>query len=392
MQNTKKLYYEDSHMAEFTAEVLSCEKETKKTGIIYKIVLDRTAFFPEGGGQSADTGYLNGAAVRDVKEKEGIICHICKKELPVGTKVQGRLDFEKRFDKMQNHTGEHIVSGLVHRLFGYENVGFHLGTDVTMDFNGELTKEDLRMIEKKANEAVIKNIPVQTAFPDKETLASMTYRSKIELEGEVRIVTIPGYDCCACCAPHVKLTGEIGMIKLLSAQSYKGGTRVTMVCGFRALADYNQKAEQIHSVSVLLSAKQTEIADAVAHMKAELTDCKGQLAGFRQQLLQLKANQLEDGMPNICMFEPDLSGNEIRMLVNLCMEKCRGICIVFGGSDTDGHPFVAGSRTKDVREFGKALQEAFAGRGGGKPEMIQGSIMGEQKAIEAWILHKFEEN
>ncbi|MBO5279106.1 MAG: hypothetical protein J6B06_06430 [Lachnospiraceae bacterium] len=392
MQNTKKLYYEDSHMAEFTAEVLSCEKETGKEGTIYKIVLDRTAFFPEGGGQSADTGYLNDAAVSDVKEKEGIIYHICQKELPVGTRVQGRLDFEKRFDKMQNHTGEHIVSGLVHELFGYENVGFHLGTDVTMDFSGELSKEDLLMIERKANEAVIKNIPVQTAFPDKETLASMTYRSKIELEGEVRIVTIPGYDCCACCAPHVRLTGEIGMIKLLSAQKYKGGTRVTMVCGFRALADYNQKSEQISAVSVLLSAKQTEIADAVAHVKEELTVCKSQLTGLRQQLLQLKVSQLEDRMPNICMFEPDLNGNEIRMLVNLCMEKCDGICIAFSGSDTDGYQFVAGSRTKDMREFGKALQEAFEGRGGGKPEMIQGSIKGEQKAIEAWILHKLEEN
>lgn len=392
MEKTKKLYYEDSHLSEFEAEVVACEEENGKDGLVYKIVLNQTAFFPEGGGQSADVGHLSEITVEDVQEKDDVIYHICRTAIPVGTKVQGKLDYEKRFDKMQNHTGEHIVSGLVHTYFGYENVGFHLGTEVTMDFSGELTKEDLLMIERKANEAVIKNLPVQAEFPNQETLAAMTYRSKIELEGDVRIVTIPGYDCCACCAPHVTLTGEIGIIKLLSGQKYKGGTRVTMVCGFRALADYNQKSEQIGAVSVLLSAKQTEIAEAVTHVKEELSACKGQLSGLKQQLLQVKAEQLEEGLPNICMFEPDLNGNEIRALVNLCMEKCEGICVVFSGTDENGYQFVAGSRTKDMREFGKALQEAFEGRGGGKPEMIQGSVKGTQEGIESWFLHKAAEN
>ena len=178
-------------------------------------MLDRTAFFPEGGGQPADTGFLNDVVVQDVREKNGIIYHISMEPIAVGTKVKGKLDFEERFDRMQNHTGEHIVSGLVHQQFGYENVGFHLGTDVTMDFNGELTKEDLLIIEKKANEAVIKNIPVQAEFPNKDTLASMNYRSKIELNGDIRIVTIPGYDCCACATPHLLSTLVIGIIKLI---------------------------------------------------------------------------------------------------------------------------------------------------------------------------------
>ncbi len=392
MQTTRKLFYEDSHLSEFEAEVLSCGETEGKQGIIYQIVLDQTAFFPEGGGQSADTGYLNDVPVQDTKEKSGIIYHICTEAIPAGTKVHGKLDFEKRFDRMQNHTGEHIVSGLVHKHFNYENVGFHLGTEVTMDFSGELSREDLLMIEQEANEAVVKNLSVQTEFPDKDALASIAYRSKIELEGAVRIVTIPGYDCCACCAPHVKFTGEIGIIKLLNGQKYKGGTRVTMVCGFRALADYNNKSEQITAISVLLSAKQTEAADAAVHMKEELTACKNQLAGLKQQLFTCKVDQLEENLPYICMFESDLSGNEIRMLVNMCMEKCEGICIVLSGSDENGYQFVAGSRTIDLRGFGKALQESFQGRGGGKAEMIQGSVKGTREAIEEWILHKAAKN
>lgn len=387
MLETEKLFYQDSHLSEFEAEVLACEKKEGKEGL-FQIVLDRTAFFPEGGGQPADTGFLNQVAIQDTKEKNGVIYHISTEPIAVGTKVKGKLDFEKRFDRMQNHTGEHIVSGLVHQQFGYENVGFHLGTDVTMDFNGELTKEDLLIIEKKANEAVIKNIKVQTEFPNKDSLASMDYRSKIELNGDVRIVTIPGYDCCACCAPHVLYTGEIGMVKLLGGQRYKGGTRVTMVCGFRALADYNQKSEQILSISVLLSSKQTDVFSATAHIKEELDSCKVKLSLLKQQMFAIKVSQLEENQPFICMFEPDLNGNEIRMLVNLGMEKTDGICVVLSGKEDGEYQFVAGSRTKDVRGFGKEFQDAFQGRGGGKAEMVQGSVKGTREMIESWILHK----
>lgn len=389
-QQTVKLFYTDSHMAEFDATVLACERLEKEG--LYGIVLDRTAFFPEGGGQQADTGILGDACVKDVKEKGGTICHICDRPLPVGETVHGKLDYEKRFDRMQNHTGEHIVSGLVHRHFGFENVGFHLGTDVTMDFSGELSGEELLLIEREANEAVVKNLPVIAEFPDREALAAMEYRSKIELEGQVRIVTVPGYDRCACCAPHVALTGEIGMIKLLNGQKYKGGTRVTMVCGFRALADYNQKAGQVAAVSVLLSAKQTEIATASGHIKEELTACKGKLALLRQRLFTYQVAGIGENQPCVCLFEQELNGNELRTLTNLCMEKCSGLCIALSGDDASGYQYVAGSRTWDMREFGRALNEAFHGRGGGKAEMIQGSIKGSRMTIEEWILHKAAEN
>lgn len=388
MQKTVKLFYEDSHLSEFDAEVLFCGKIEKQED--YRIVLDRTAFFPEGGGQACDAGWLDGMPVKKVTEENGIIYHVCEAEFPVGARLHGKLDYEKRFDKMQNHSGEHIVSGLVHRHFGYENVGFHLGTEITMDFNGELSKEDLLRIEYLANEAVSKNIPVQTAFPDRDALAQISYRSKQELEGEIRIVTIPGYDVCACCAPHVKQTGEIGLIKLTSSQRYKGGTRVTMVCGFRALSDYNWKAAQISAASALLSAKPTEVAGAVEHMKEELSRTRGQLAVLRKQIFQDKVSRIADDASYIILFEEERNGNELRALVNLCMEKCEGVCIVFGGDERNGYQFAAGSRSTDMCSFGKEFLEAFSGRGGGKPQMIQGSVQGDRAAISDWLLHKLE--
>lgn len=386
MQKTVKLFYEDSHLEEFDAVVLACD--LLEGTDLYRITLDRTAFFPEGGGQAADTGWISGAFVSDVRERDGVIFHICEKEFPVAAAVHGKLDYQKRFDKMQNHSGEHIVSGLIHRHFGYENIGFHLGTEVTMDFNGELSGEDLLRIEYLANEAIVKNIPVKAEFPDKAALSAMSYRSKKELEGEVRIVTIPGCDVCACCAPHVSFTGEIGMIKLVASQRYKGGTRVTMVCGFRALSDYNQKAEQLGKASVLLSAKQTEIAEAVVHMKEELSATKGQLSELRRQLFEYKVKQIAEGASYTAMFEEGLNGSELRTLVNLCMTRCDGICIVLSGTDKEGYQFVAGSKNADVQAWGKEFLEAFQGRGGGKPQMIQGSIHGDKQSVSDWLLHK----
>ena len=228
MKETAKLYYADGYVREFDACVVSCRPEGER----YRVVLDRTAFFPEGGGQYGDVGCLDGVQVTDTKEKGGIIFHETDTALEEGKCVHGILDWEVRFDRMQQHSGEHIVSGIVHRRFGYENVGFHLGDDYcTMDFNGPITKEELKEIEWEANRAVFENLDVLVTYPSKDELAQMEYRSKIEIDGQVRIVTIPGYDVCACCAPHVKKTGEIGLIKLVNRMNYKGGERITMLCG-----------------------------------------------------------------------------------------------------------------------------------------------------------------
>lgn len=379
---TEKLFYRDSHLTEFTGRVISCTADSPDTGC-YKVVLDRTAFFPEGGGQSADVGVLAGRKVKDVQEKNDIIYHLIDGMLEVGAEVKGCIDYKERFSKMQQHTGEHIVSGLIHQQFGYDNVGFHLGNDaVTMDFNGDISKEQLQEIECKANEAVVENLDVVVEYPSKEQLKDMEYRSKIEIEGQVRIVTIPGYDVCACCAPHVKKTGEIGIIKLTDVQVHRGGVRVTMVCGFRALAHYNQLADSVHAISVALSAKEELVAEAVGRLKEENGSLKSQLTNTTKELLAYKVENIEYNQERVFMFEEALEGGDIRELANLLLAKNTKLAAVFAGNDQEGYRYVIGSKTEDTRKYAKAVNDACNGRGGGKPEMVQGSVTGTKASIE----------
>lgn len=390
---TEKLFYQDSHLAEFEAKVLSCMSVTPdilpgRSGG-YAAELDRTAFFPEGGGQYADTGVLGGVRVTDVQEKDGRILHLLERPLEPGSCVKGCIDWEERFMKMQQHSGEHIVSGLVHSTFGYDNVGFHLGSeDCTMDFNGELTKEQLVQIEQEANRAVWKNLEIQTLYPSKEELAGMEYRSKIEIEGQVRIIVVPGYDVCACCAPHVSHTGEIGLIKLTHVQRYKGGARVTMLCGGRALQDYETKQEQAGQISALLCAKENEIAEAVRHLRDEADSLKYELGEKEKKLIAAKAEMIpKDGGP-VCVFTEDIAGDSMRLLMNLVLEAGHSVCAVFHGNDSDGYRYVIGSRTQNMRELVKGFNAAFDGRGGGKPEMVQGTARGCEDEMRTWILEK----
>ena len=385
---TEKLFYLDSHLQRFSAQVEQCVPD----GENWQIVLDRTAFFPEGGGQYADTGILGSARVLDVQEKDGVIFHRTDAPLSVGDCVEGRIDWDLRFMKMQQHTGEHIVSGLVHKRFGYQNVGFHLGSeDCTMDFNGEITKEEIREIEWEANRAVVRNLEVEVTYPDQKVLQTLVYRSKIEIEGQVRIVTIPEYDVCACCAPHVERTGEIGMIKLVNMQRYKGGVRVTMLCGSRALTDYEKKQEQNRKISALLCAKEYETAEAVGHLKEELDSLKRTLVEKERQLVHVWAQSVPEEEKTVCMFSEDISADAMRQYVNEVLEKERILCAVFYGNDVAGYRYVIGSRTQDLRAFSKMLNAAFEGRGGGKPEMVQGTVKGEARKIREWIQKIAEE-
>lgn len=376
---TEKLFYEDSHMITFSAVVLACEK----VGEYYEAVLDRTAFFPEGGGQFADTGIIDGVKVLDAQEKDGIIYHKVEAPFEIGKTVEGAIDWEDRFSKMQQHSGEHIVSGLVHATYGYDNVGFHMGTDaITIDFNGVLTKEQLRDIEKRANEAVVANLDVQVQYPTSEELANIKYRSKIEIEGQVRLVTVPGHDACACCAPHVKKTGEIGLIKLIGMQNYKGGVRVSMLCGTRAIADYDEKSENMKQLSVMLSAPESEVVNEVERLKEEISGYKFELAQLQKKLLEYKVNAIEEGQSLVVMFETELEGNAPRELVNLILEKNVRVGAVFAETGMNQYRYVVGSREMDVRPIAKLLNETFSGRGGGKPEMVQGSLSGTETDIK----------
>ena len=379
MKTTEKLYDKDSYLQEFQATVISCEQKSETT---WSIVLDKTVFFPEGGGQTGDTGWLNEIEVIDTREKAGIIYHETKEPLEIGTVAAGKIDFADRFDKMQQHTGEHILSGIVCATYGYNNVGFHLSTEITtLDFDGELSAEQVRELEIKVNQAIHANIPVQVKFPTKAELLEMEYRSKIEIEGQVRIVEIPEIDRCACCAPHVRTTAEVGLLKIQSCDRHRGGCRLTIVCGMRALKDYQQKQESVGKVSAALSAKPEKIAEAVERLQEQQTKFREQLNHIQAMYLKGKLEMLTGEEKSVCIFEETLDSIAVRNFVNDAMEKCDGICGAFIGTDNSGYHYILGSKTVDMREFSKKLNEKFQGKGGGKPQMVQGSLSGEKKAI-----------
>ena len=369
-------------MKEFEARVLSCEACEEGGG--FWTVLDQTCFFPEGGGQYADTGYLGETKVVDARERDGIVYHRTEAPLEPGELVRGRIDWEERFEKMQQHTGEHIVSGLVHSRFGYNNVGFHLGSDYcTMDFDGPISLEELREIEWEANRAVALDLEVIVQYPSKEELGHMEYRSKIEIEGQVRIVSVPGYDVCACCAPHVDRTGEIGLIKLVNRMNYKGGERITMLCGFRALRDYDSKLTAAREIGALLCEKEDQIAGAVRRQKEELEKQKYENGRLMHQLLVFRAKEIPVEGSMTAVFTDDIRGDAPRELMNLLLERGAFICGVFAAAGDGRWRYVIGSRQADVRPLGKALNSRFEGRGGGKPGMVQGTLTGSEADIRA---------
>lgn len=378
---TKKLYDENAFLTDFEAKVLSC---TPAPGG-YIILLDRTAFFPEGGGQNGDRGFLDGVRVSDTTEHGGEILHFTDAPLAVGKTVHGKIDFDLRFSRMQCHTGEHIVSGLIHTLYGYENVGFHLGdTEVTVDTSGPLCEDDLRKIERLANEAVAKDLPVRAWFPEKAESDALTYRSKIDIQSGLRLVEIPGYDLCACCAPHVRTTGQIGMIKLLDAEHYKGGMRIHILCGMRALDDYQSRFAAAQKISALLSAKQDALFEAVERLKAENDTHKGEIGALRRALAQKAAESAAPTDGNLFFFVPELDANALRVLVNAGMQKCGGVCAAFLGEE-NAYTFCIGSRTVDLKAAAKAIGEELCGRCGGSPQMICGSAATSRTAIESYF-------
>lgn len=379
---TKKLYDLDAYQREFEAEVLSCEERKEKDGTVYEVILNQTLFFPEEGGQSPDKGMIEEIKVLDVQIKKDVIVHTLEHPLEAGAKVHGVIDWQHRFSNMQQHSGEHIFSGLVHSKFGFNNVGFHLSDNiVTMDFDGVMSAEDVADIEYRANEVIVGNLPVQVTFPAKEELAALEYRSKIEIEGQVRIVTIPGVDVCACCAPHVRHTGEIGMLKVMSLSNYKGGVRISILCGFRALLAFRQKAEIISAISGSLSANQELLPELVEKMKNSNQDLKYRLAGAKQKLMEGKLAEIPKEQEHVVLFETDIETQVMRNVVNELTAVHSGICGMFVGTEEEGYQFIIGSSTRDCREIAALLREKAGARGGGSAAMIQGSVKAEEREL-----------
>lgn len=375
---TRRLFYEDCHLKSFTARVTGCEETAKG----YLVTLDATAFYPEGGGQACDTGVLDGVRVLDVQEKDGKIIHLCEVALAVGEEVTAAIDYAERFQRMQQHTGEHILSGILNRRYGCHNVGFHMGKEfVEVDFDMPIPAEDLANIEREANEAVWKNLPVKCWYPSPEELPDVAYRTKKALPWPVRIVEIPGYDSCACCGVHVAMTGEIGLIKIVSCIKFHQGVRMEMVCGAPAYRYLAAIWEQNRQVSQVFSAKMLETGEAAVKMNEALAAEKYRAAGLRMQLFDSIAKSYANQENVLHFVDTTLESAQIRDLADRIAQVCGGYAAVFAPKEV-GFGYCIVSRSSDLSALGKAMTAALSGRGGGKPAFQQGSVAATKAQIE----------
>ncbi len=368
---TEKLYDIDSHLRDFTATVLYCSDK--------KAILNKTAFFPEGGGQTSDTGFIDGVKVLDVQEADGEIYHILEEDLEVGKTVSCSINWEERFDKMQQHSGEHIISGIAHSLYGYDNVGFHLNSsEMTMDFSGMLTREDLMKIEALANEVIYRNAKFNCYYP--ENFKELEYRSKLDLQENVRIVEIEGCDRCACCAPHVNTASEIGIIKILDFCKNKGGIRLWAVCGKRALKDYNSRYLNELEISSLLCAPQSEIAEAVKKQAEQIDALKYQIGGLKRRIIEsfTATYKPEDEISSV--FIDSLDIKELQLLADALYKQNGGIRAVFSGEDGN-YSFAVCGESQKLDMWFKGFKAELNVRGGGRNGMVQGTVLNTKDDI-----------
>ena len=373
---TEKLYDKDSFIKEFTATVLECEPFGDK----WSVLLDRTAFFPEAGGQTADKGYIDNAKVLDVQIKNEKIYHITDSPVPYDT-VTGLLDFTRRFDFMQQHSGEHIMSGIAHSLYGCENVGFHLSDDiVTLDFDKPLDDEQIAEIEKRANQKIFDNVAFFTYYPDKDTLKNLDYRSKKELEGDIRIVEIENTDMCACCAPHVKVAGQIGLIKVVSREKLRGGVRLEIKCGGRALDDYKTKHNNISAISSALCVKPEESTLAVERLLTQISELKARITDIKRKAVLEKVENFEAQSEITAEFYEDLEIKDLQHIADLLYKKCGGLRAVFSETE-NGFCFCICSGSEKLDSWFKDFKSAFNVKGGGRNGMVQGTVTAEKNDL-----------
>ena len=378
---TEKLFYADAHMRKFTARVLSCEERGK----LYAVTLDRTAFFPEGGGQGGDVGTLGGVRVADTREENGEIVHFCAAPLTAGAEATGEIDWETRFARMQIHSAEHLVSGRAHALWGCENIGFHMDEHgATIDFDRELDAPQLAQLERLANEAVWQNLPVNILWPTEEELAALPFRQKKVLAMPVRIVEVPGVDRCACCAPHVSFTGEIGLIRLKDRMRHRGGVRFTMLAGRAAYEDAALCAAETEALSHLFSAPQNALCAAAGRVLGELEAEKYQRAAAERRYVEARLAALTPCEGNRLFFEDGLSPAALRTLAEGGKTRCTGVCAALCAED-GGYRYVMASETTDLRAAAKSINAALSGRGGGASGMIQGSLFASREQIEEYF-------
>ena len=382
---TQKLYYQDPYLREFPATVLSCET----AGEVWKVVLDQTAFYPEGGGQPADHGVLKTAggeiAVTGVHEKNGAVVHTCAAPAEPGAVVTGVLDWARRFDHMQQHSGEHILSGILCRLYDCDNVGFHLGAEaVTIDYNADITWEQALEAERLANEAIWADRETEIFYPSPQELAALDYRSKKELTGQVRIVEFPEADRCACCGTHVERAGQAGLVKVLSCQKFREGVRMEILCGARALRYLSTAYDQARAVGRRLSVKPLEIQEAVERLEEELSAAKERMADLEQTAFAaLAAGQA--GRGDVVLFQSPMRPDSLRRLADAVGKSCGGLAAVFSGEGAKWSYALVRGDGGDIAPLVKELNETLHGRGGGRNGFAQGSVTAAREEIERFF-------
>lgn len=380
----EKLYEENPYRTKFTATVESCVQGKKG----FDIWLDQTAFYPEGGGQPYDTGMLGGTQVLEVHERDGRVVHTCGAPLEIGSKVEGQIHWARRFDLMQHHSGEHIVSGLAHAKWGCDNVGFHMGADViTIDLNVPLDEDQLRELETEANRYIWEDHPIVITYLSPEELKTLEYRSKKALTGRVRIISFPGADTCACCGTHVSSSGQVGFVKLLSIQKFRDGVRIELVCGGRALRYVNRTMDQNRQVSNLLSAKVFETGAAVARLLGENAALKSRILAMEETRFAALAQEYA-GAGDLVLFEEGLSPDGLRRLCDSLLQTRTGRCACFSGRDGQGYQYAMGQKDGDLRPLTKELNQSLSGRSGGKPNFVQGSVQASRQQIELFFAQR----
>lgn len=379
---SEKLYYKSAYIKEFDAVVTEC-RETEKGAVIK---LDKTAFYPEGGGQPCDLGTINGIEVTDVQEEGDDVLHYTKAAIPVGTAVKGVIDWARRYDLMVQHSGEHLVSGFINRRFGYDNVGFHIGSEmITIDLNGEMTREQLLEIEEQTNNYIWENHHVEILYPTPEELKSLEYRSKKELSGTVRIIRYPDGDTCACCGTHVDTTSEIGFVKLISVQKFHEGVRIEMLSGSRAYSYIAKATEENSKISGLLSAKVFETAAAVERLLEENKQLKFKITEAENKTIDLIAGNYKGLDTTVIINQPNLTPDNVRKLAAVLIEQNSGMCCVFSGDDENGYKYAVAQKDGDLKVLVKEMNTALNGRGGGKPFFAQGSLGAKWNDIEEFF-------
>ncbi|MCR5196665.1 MAG: hypothetical protein K6D38_10105 [Pseudobutyrivibrio sp.] len=380
---TEALYDKDPFAKNFVSRVISCEEVKEGDSKLFKVTLASTLFFPEQGGQSSDIGTLDNTEVVDVQIEDGIIYHYCTSGFLVGEMVQGDIDWEHRFNNMQQHTGEHIFTGIAHNIYGAENVGFHLSDNtVTLDLDIELDEEQVRELEYKANLVIAKDVTVRAYYPQESVLETLDYRSKKEIDGDVRIVEIEGTDMCACCAPHVRTTGQVGLLKVVSFGKYKGGTRIAILCGLRALADYNRRMDILQTTYQSLNCKEEEIPEKVQGLLDDKKQLEYSISEIKAKGLMEQIEKFPEDIIDVTIFTEDVDAKNMRDGVNALVEKHSGLCAIFSGDDEEGYNFVIGSSTRDCAAITTGLRELLGAKGGGSKQMAQGSVMATRNEIE----------